>query len=98
MFRHVVLFRFRDDAPAAAIDTALAEVRGLADVVPTVRALEVRTDAGEAGDTHDAAVLVTFDDAAGYRTYRDHPAHVRVGAEHLKPLISDRAAIQFDVS
>jgi hypothetical protein len=98
LFRHVVLFRFHQDAPPAAIDVALEEVRGLADAVPSVRALEVRIDAGEDADSHDAAVLVTFDDAAGYRAYRDHPEHVRVVADHLRPLISTRAAVQFDVS
>lgn len=97
MFRHVVLFRFRDGAPAAGIEAALEEVRGLADAVPTVRALEVRRDAGESVGNHDAAVLVTFDDVTGYRVYRDHPAHLRVVADRLTPLLSERAAIQFDV-
>ena len=98
MFRHVVLFRFRDDAPAPSIDAALDAVRELADAVPTVRAVEVHTDAGESPDNHQAAAVVTFDDVAGYRVYRDHPAHLRVVTEELKPLLSDRAAIQVDVS
>jgi hypothetical protein len=98
MFRHVVLFRFRDDAPTARIDAALDAVRALVDAVPTVRALDVHTDAGEATDNHQAVVLVSFDDVAGYRTYRDHPAHLQVISEQLRPLIAHRAAIQFAVS
>jgi hypothetical protein len=37
----------------------------------------------------------TFDDDAGYATYRDHPDHVRVVRDLIRPVAAARAAVQF---
>ena len=50
---------------------------------------------GEPGNA-DFAVVADFDDAAGYLVYRDDPAHRRIIAEYLRPILASRAAVQFE--
>ena len=40
-------------------------------------------------------MVADFDDADGYRVYRDHPAHVAVIAERIRPILAGRAAVQY---
>ncbi|MFD2348370.1 Dabb family protein [Nonomuraea ferruginea] len=44
---------------------------------------------------HDFAVVADFDSEDDYRAYRDHPRHQAVIAEHIKPILATRAAVQF---
>lgn len=94
MLRHLVLFHLADDAPAAAVDAAVAALRALAEEVDVVRELHVGRDAGLAEGNADLALLVVVDDADAWRTYRDHPAHQRVVADHVRPLVTGRTAAQ----
>lgn len=98
MFRHVVLFRWSstaDEASRAAVPGALAELER---TIGTIRAYAFGPDAAVNDGNHDYAVVADFDDEAGYLEYRDHPAHRRVVAEVLAPIIAERAAVQLTVS
>lgn len=94
MLRHLVLFDLADDAGEAAVDAAVAALRGLADEIAEVRELHVGRDAGLAGGNADLALLVVVDDADAWRTYQQHPAHQQVVAEHVQPLVTGRTAAQ----
>lgn len=94
MLRHLVLFHLADDASAAAVDAAVAALRALAEEVDVVRELHVGRDAGLAEGNADLALLVVVDDADAWRTYQDHPAHQRVVADHVRPLVTGRTAAQ----
>lgn len=94
MLRHLVLFDLADDADPAAVDAAIAALRDLADLVEVVRELHVGRDAGLADGNVDLALLVVVDDAAAWRAYQDHPAHQTVVTEHVRPLVTGRAAAQ----
>ena len=88
MIAHVVLFRPRDDlSPAArtalagAFDAALREI-------PSIRRAHVgrRLLHGRAYETlmqvdYQYAAVLEFDDAAGLRTYLEHPAHQQLASQ-----------------
>ncbi|MEQ8718475.1 MAG: Dabb family protein [Acidimicrobiales bacterium] len=97
MFRHVVMFSWTEDATDEAKQAALEAVGGLPDMVASIRSFSVGTDAGLAEGNFDACVVADFDDEAGYITYRDHPDHVRVVTELLRPIASGRAAVQYQL-
>ena len=46
----------------------------------------------------DLAVVADCDDVAGYRAYATHPAHLAVIAERIRPILADRAAVQYEVA
>lgn len=97
MFRHVVLFRWKPDATdddKAAVGRALAE---LPVAIPTLRDYRFGPDAGVNAGNFGFAVVADFDDVDGYLVYRDHPAHQAVIAEHIAPVLAERAAVQFEL-
>lgn len=97
MFRHVVMFSWTDEASGEARQAAVDAIGGLPDMVASIRGFSVGTDAGLAEGNFDACVVADFDDEAGYLTYRDHPDHVRVATELLRPIVSGRAAVQYQL-
>ena len=93
MYRHVVMFRWAEDADEGAVADALAGLGELPGQVPEVRSFAVGRNAG-AGDNHDVVVVVDFDDADAYRRYAEHPAHVELVTQRLRPITAARAAVQ----
>ena len=96
MIRHVVMFRWHDDADPSAVERALEEVSRLPELIGTLRSFSVGRDAGISEGNFDLVVVADFDDRDGYRTYAQHPEHVRVGRDHLQPLAAERAAVQYE--
>ncbi|MGV9329267.1 Dabb family protein [Streptosporangium sandarakinum] len=97
MFRHVVLFTWSETATEeqkAAVATELGRLPG---IIPEIRAYAVGADAGVNPGNHEFAVVADFDSLDDYLVYRDHPAHQTVIAEHVKPILASRAAVQFVV-
>lgn len=97
MFRHVVMFRWKDGTTAEHVRAAEDGLAGLPGAIPELRAYSFGPDAGVNEGNFDFAVVADFDDADGYVAYRDHPAHQSVLAELLRPHIAERAAVQFQV-
>ena len=98
-YRHVVLFKFKDDAPAekvAAIEKAFA---ALPSKVDTIQGYEWGTNVSPEnlaqGFTH--CFLVTFKDKAGLETYLPHPAHKEFG-KLLGPVLDKVLVIDFQMA
>jgi hypothetical protein len=95
MFHHVVMFRWKPGASAeqlAALEHALA---GLPAQISELRAYRWGADAQVAPGNFDFAICADFDDVEAFRAYVVHPAHQRLVAEHVRPLMTERAAVQF---
>jgi Stress responsive A/B Barrel Domain len=97
MFRHVVLFSWTQDATEAQQLALADELRKLPAAVDSIRAYEVGPDAGVNPGNFDFAVVAEFDDADGYRAYRDHPAHRTVVEQYVNPIVARRAGVQFEI-
>jgi Stress responsive A/B Barrel Domain len=96
-FRHVVLFRWKPgtgERELAALETAL---RALPAAVPEIRAYRFGRDLGEVAGNFDFAIVADFADRDAWRRYVDHPAHVALVAERVRPLVAERAAAQLRV-
>lgn len=98
LLRHVVLFKFKEDAPADAVRQIEREFGLLKDRIPGIRAFEWGTNVSpeklDQGFTH--CFVVTFADAAARDAYLPHPAHkdfVALLRPHLdKALVVDYLA------
>lgn len=94
MLRHVSILRWVPGATAAqrqAVSDALALLPGQ---VPEIRAYRFGTDARISAGNWDLAIVADFDDAEGYVSYASHPAHLALVAEHIRPILAERAAVQ----
>lgn len=86
MIRHVVLFRWKDGTPPAAVRAIENGFGALPAKIPEIADFEWGTDVSpeglSQGFTH--CFLVTFRDAKGRDAYLPHPAH-QAFVEILKP-------------
>ena len=96
MIRHIVLFRWSDEATDAQKKRATDEIATLPTLVPSVRAFACGWDVGINQGNYDFAATADFEDAAGYVAYRDNPDHRAMVDEHIVPIAAERAAIQFE--
>ena len=92
--RHVVMFRFTPGTTAEQRARLAEELRRLPAVIPEIAAYSVGTDAGLVEGNWDFAVVGDFASPEDWQVYRDHPAHQAVIADHVRPLVSERAATQ----
>lgn len=96
MIRHCVMFTWKPeatDAEKAAIAAGLDAMAAL----PFMRSFVHGPDAGIVDGNWDYVVNAEFDDVDGYRAYADDAAHQALIADHIRPAISARAAVQFEV-
>jgi Stress responsive A/B Barrel Domain len=96
VFIHVACFRWNEGTgpdDIAAVASALGELPAS---IPELRDYRFGPDARLAQGNHDFAVVATFDDRDGYLAYADHPAHLRVLTEVIRPRLAARAAVQFE--
>jgi hypothetical protein len=96
VFRHVVLLRWIPDATEeqrSHLEAGLAELPGL---IPEIRDYKFGADAHVNEGNFDLAIVADFDDIDTYLVYRDHPAHVAVITERIRPILAERVAVQHE--
>ena len=96
MFRHMVMFRFAEDATDEQKEAMRAGLRRLPEVIPEIVAYRFGDDAGLRDDNFDFGVTADFDDKASFLVYRDHPDHQKLIADLIAPIITARAGVQFE--
>jgi hypothetical protein len=97
MFRHVVLLKWTPEATPEQRRAAADGIRTLPQSVPGIRAFSVGEDAGIEPGTYDLVIVADFDDADGYRAYRDHPAHRTLIHRLTDPIRAARVAVQHEL-
>jgi Stress responsive A/B Barrel Domain len=97
MIRHVVLFSWKPDATPEQVQALGAELAKMPAAVGSIRAYKSGPDSGINPANSDYAVVADFDDAAGYVSYRDDPAHRELVARYVNPILASRSAIQFEI-
>lgn len=94
--RHVVLFKFKDDAPPDQVRAIEAKFRDLKNQIPEILAFEWGTNMSPEnkaeGFTH--CFVLTFRNAAARDAYLPHPAHKAFGAQ-LRPYLDKVLVIDF---
>ena len=95
MLRHVALFRFVPEATDEQRLAALEGLRGLPAQIPELVDYRVGPDAGVTDGSYDFAVVADFADEADFPRYRDHPAHQAVATTLVRPILADRATVQY---
>ena len=92
-FRHIVLLTLDEGCD---VDALVADLRTMAEGIPALRSYVVGKDAGLSEGNATVAVVADTDDRAGWESYRDHPDHVRIIAERIKPHLLARTAVQHE--
>ena len=95
-YRHVVLFKFKDGAPAGEIAKVEQAFIALKKSIPEIQTLEWGTNVSPEGlangFTH--CFFVTFKDKAALERYLPHPEHKKFGAQ-LKGLLDKVLVVDY---
>jgi hypothetical protein len=94
-FRHVAMFKWADHVTPDVVEQIRTGFDELATLIPEIRSYTHGADVGVAEGNFDYVVVADFDNVAGWRTYREHPTHLVLIEEQLKPNWKERAAIQY---
>ncbi len=98
MFRHVVMFKWADGVDGGHVAAAADGFNKLADVIPEIQSYRHGADLGLSEQNYDYVVVGDFASADDYIVYRDHPVHQQFIADMIMGNISERAAIQYEIS
>lgn len=93
--RHVVLFRWVDDATPEQVAAVEAALRELPAQISELVDYRLGVDLGIADGNDMFAVVADFADCEGWQAYIDNEEHQRIIVEMIKPLIGERHAVQF---
>jgi hypothetical protein len=97
-FRHVVMFRFRDEATD---EQRAALARGLDGMPAATGAVDPADykhgpDLGVNPASWDYVVVADFASADHFLAYRDHPDHQALIRDLVEPAVAQRASVQYD--
>lgn len=88
-FVHTVIFYLKKDAPKDEAKALVTDAHGILTKIPTVRGIKAGPPSSKstpevAVTDYTVGLLVLFDDAAGLKTYLDHPEHLKYVEKHKK--------------
>ena len=95
MIRHVVIFTWSAEADGDRRRTTVEALRRLREDVGGMTSLVVESDAGLSDGNADAVLIADFPDVEAYRRYAQDPVHQAVIAEHVRPWLAGRSAVQY---
>jgi Stress responsive A/B Barrel Domain len=95
-YRHIVMFKFKEDASPAAVREVEKAFAALPKQIPSVTGFEWGTNVSPEGkaDGFTHCFTLTFRDKAGLEAYLPHPEHKKFGAM-LKGLIDKVLVIDY---
>ncbi len=97
MLRHVVLFTWSEAADEERRATTVQALRRLRQDVGGMTSLVVATDAGLTDHNADTVLIADFPDVEAFYRYAQDPVHLAVIAEHVRPWLAARSALQYQV-
>ena len=96
MIEHVVLFRFKADTPAEQIAQMQEAIHSLKGKVPTLRYIQFGPNLSDRSAGYSHVLVSRFDSLADVDAYIDHPDHVAVVRDIVKPWVESLAVADVD--
>ena len=97
MIRHVVIFTWSAAADARRRAASVQALRRLRQDVGGMQSLVVAEDAGLSDGTGDVVLIADFADVEAFYRYAQDPVHLAVVAEHVRPWLAARSALQYQI-
>ena len=97
MIRHVVIFTWTAAADARRRAASVQTLRRLRQDVGGMTSLSVAEDAGLSDGNGDAVLIADFPDVEAFYRYAQDPVHLSVIAEHVRPWLAARSAVQYQI-
>ncbi|VGO20766.1 Dabb family protein [Pontiella sulfatireligans] len=96
MIKHIVMWKFKDDAAEADKLEMKRQLEALKGVTPTLIDIEVGLDVLGSDQSKDIVLYSEFASMEDLTAYATHPAHLKVG-ELVKTLVCERMCVDYEV-
>ncbi len=93
MIRHVVILKFKDNAPIEKIKKEILNLKNYIDLLH----IEVGVDIGFDSSSSDLCIIADFKNLDDLKTYANHPKHIEVINNHIKPYLIQRNVVDYNV-
>ena len=97
MIRHVVLFTWSDAADEGRRAATVEALRRLPQEVGGMTSFVVAADEGLVDGNAHTVLIADFPSVAAFHRYAQDPVHLAVIAEHVRPYLDTRSAVQYRV-
>lgn len=98
MVRHIVMWKFKDEAEGLTKKENLLKVKGMLEELPEkidfIRKMEVHLNENDNGKNFDAVLISEFDSLDDVKRYRVHPDHVKI-SEYVSLVRLERASVDY---
>ena len=95
MLRHIALFRWKPEATAEDVSKIEAALHRLPGKIPCIQSYRFGRDLGVQEGNADFALVADFSDEEGLAVYANHPDHLAVIQNLIRPIMAQREAIQY---
>jgi len=95
MIRHVVVFTWSEAADEQRRALSIRALRRLREDVGGMTSLVVAEDAGLVDGNANTVLIADFPDVEAFHRYAQDPVHLSVVAEHVRPWLASRSALQY---
>ena len=96
MIRHMVLFRFKPDTPAATRDSVLDQLHELPAHFPTMRRFGLGENISKRDDRFTHVMTIEFEERQQLDAYLDSPRHESFVLTHFRPHIEERVIASYE--
>lgn len=100
MIRHVVMWKFKDEAEGKSKQENLEKVKSMLDALPAkidqINSFEMGMNVKESDAAYDAVLVSTFNSLEELEEYRVHPEHVKV-SQYVSKVRTNRAVVDFEI-
>lgn len=100
MVRHIVMWKFKDEAQGLSkeenLDKVITMLMALPEKIDFIRHIEVQKNINMNGKNFDAVLISEFDSLDDVKRYRVHPDHKKI-SEYVSLVRESRASVDYEV-
>lgn len=96
MIKHIVMWKFRDEAAESDRLEMKRRLESLKGVVPSLIEIEVGMDRVGSAFSKDMVLYSEFNSLDDLKAYAEHPEHLKV-VDFVKPLVCERHVVDYEV-
>ena len=97
MIKHIVVWRISDAVDKGKTAQIIKEnLEALKEKIDVLRDIRVGINFTDTDAASDIVLEPVFDSKAVLQAYQEHPAHVAVGRDYVRPNVSERRVIDYE--
>lgn len=100
MVRHIIMMKWKDDAPDAQKEAACAAILNLKNELPQIRDLSIGPNQNKGTarpPRYNVAMVIDFDNFEDLAAYNKSEAHDKMVADHLVALVESITGVDYDL-